>query len=499
VAELVDALDLGSSGATRGGSSPPFRISTSINAARAAIPRLMNDQNSLRLLGCTLASPFDDDSTRAAARHVVDASDPSLLMQQLYRILIGEKGIRAALAHLRRAGANLEQLSIPTTAVRNTFPMTWHPLWPVPPEPYWTLDDMAHVLSRHRELLWQAALDAARELGPQRFVLLSGRAIESLFPAYTERTAFDTDLWVPDLADALDAVEALVRKLGFSLKAAHLKQVGPTLRMETSVHKTVEGFEVNVGILGGAYHSYDEPLDARATHTSWESQCLRAPSPEDLLVMLAALAKKRRRIQMVSIGDAALILRGSESLDFSLVQRLSSKHGLDVHLGVLLAHVDATWPGSVPSELRLLVDRVPRVYLDLLRRPWRRPQAVPRWVTLAFETAEFHSGPPSRGWLHSGISVLSKETARRGAQLRDAVLKTVGREPHSRPSEPQRTLPLCGVARLNAAASFSECVGARAEARSDDRAGDELRKAADRLVGLTTAENHRCGRLDFSP
>jgi hypothetical protein len=27
VAELADALDLGSSGATRGGSSPPFRIS----------------------------------------------------------------------------------------------------------------------------------------------------------------------------------------------------------------------------------------------------------------------------------------------------------------------------------------------------------------------------------------------------------------------------------------------------------------------------------------
>jgi hypothetical protein len=37
VAELVDALDLGSSGAIRGGSSPPFRIAHGFNGHRGRI------------------------------------------------------------------------------------------------------------------------------------------------------------------------------------------------------------------------------------------------------------------------------------------------------------------------------------------------------------------------------------------------------------------------------------------------------------------------------
>jgi hypothetical protein len=446
-------------------------------------------------LGWALSSPFDDELARRAAGQILGAPDPSRVMQRLFRRLIGEKGLRVAFGHLRRAGADLDKLTVPTSAVRNTFPMTWHPIWAVPPGSLWTLGDLARVLTRHHELLWEATLDVSRKVGHELFVLLSGRAIESLFPDYNERTSFDTDLWFPGLADGVDALEMLVTGLGFTLKAAQLKQAGSEYHIDADVYKQVDGYEVNIGILGGDYHSYRESLDGRAVDVRWESQILRAPSLEDLLVMLAALVKERRRVQMVSVGDAAVILRGRRSLDFSLVQHLSRQCGLDLHLGVLLAHVNARWPGTVPSELTRLVDRVPRLYLTLFRKPWRRPQAVPRWEKLAFEIAELHGGPPARRWIQAAGSAFSTETTSRVVTWRNAVRNRLGREPLSDWARPRSGLPLCGAASPQVAGSFSNCVGNRAKARWDDRADSEVRSAADRLLRLTTDESHNCQRL----
>jgi hypothetical protein len=453
----------------------------------------------LERIGWALTSPFEDDLTRSAADEVLSASNPSMVMRQLFRILISEKGIRAALGHLKRAGGELDKLTIPTSLVRNTFPMTWHPIWAVPPGRDWTLGDLAEVLARHHAFLWDATLDVSRRLGPQRFVLLSGRAIESLFPDYTDRTGFDTDLWVPGLADGLDTLEVLVNDLRFRVKAAHLKQIGSEYHIDADLSKQVDDYEIDVGILGGDYHSYGESLNRRAVDVQWQSQSLRAPSREDLLVMLAALVRRRRRVQMVSVGDAAVILRGSRYLDFSLVQYLSRTYGLDVPLGVLLAHVDARWPGTVPSELSGFVTRVPRLYLTLSRKPWRRPQAVPRWEKLAFEIAEVHGGPPIRGWMHAGISVLSSKATRHAFRWQNAVRKRLGREALRESTRPRDHLPLCGAASSELAGSFAKCVGKKPEARWHDRAGSDVRNAADRLLVLTTPENHNCGALTFVP
>src|SRR5437762_10557424 len=109
---------------------------------------------SLKALAWALNSPFEDELTRSAARMVLDASDPSMVMSDVFPTLMGQKGIRAALGHLSRAGADLEELSIPTTVVCNTFPMSRQRLWPVPSGPRWTLAGLARVFTRHRQLLW---------------------------------------------------------------------------------------------------------------------------------------------------------------------------------------------------------------------------------------------------------------------------------------------------------------------------------------------------------
>lgn len=93
----------------------------------------------LKALGWALNSPVEDELTRAAARTVLGASDPLMIISALFPILMAQKGIRAAIGHLSRAGADLEELSIPTAMVCNTFPMSRQRLWPIPSGPRWTL------------------------------------------------------------------------------------------------------------------------------------------------------------------------------------------------------------------------------------------------------------------------------------------------------------------------------------------------------------------------
>ncbi len=449
----------------------------------------------LMQLGWALTSPFEDEQTRRACDEILGSSDPSAVMQGLYRVLISEKGIRAALGQLERAGADLDKLSISSDVVRKTFPMNLHPIWSLPAGSRLTLRQLANVLTRHHDLLWQTTLEVSRTLGSQRFVLLSGTAIESLFPDYKERTAFDSDLWVPGLAEGLDALEVLVKDLGFTLKAARLKHVGSKYHIDADVCKKVDGYEVDLGLLGGEYHSYSESLDQRAVKVRRESQMLRAASPEDLLVMRAVLVRERHRIQMVSAGDAAVILRGTSSLDFSLVRHLSRTYGLDVELGVLLGHVDARWPGTVPTELRGLIRSAPQFYLTLFRRPWRRPQAIPLWEMLARELADMHGGPPLRGWMHAAGLVLAGETRRRAAGWENAARSRLGAQLISQRGGVRRNLPLCGAATQDLARHFPECAGTRPEARWDARAESEVRDAADRIIAMTTAATHHCEYL----
>jgi hypothetical protein len=452
----------------------------------------MTTRTSLRSLGWALSLPFDDERARRAARQVLDAPNPSRLFGILYPIVLGQKGLQAALAHLERAGADLRALSVPTAVVRTTFPLNRKPLWPIPDTPQWRLADLADVLSEHRRLLWEANVQLARRLGPNEFVLLSGLAVEALYPTYRQRMSFDSDLWMRDVATAVSALEVLIRDLGYEFRFARVKDVQSRPHMGAAVVRSINGFQVKVGIrsgsasaateLSGRRHFYLECLDQRSTEVKWGHVSLQTPSPEDMLVMVALRVQRRRTLQMVNLGDVAVLLGGNRPLDLARVKHLSRMYRVEAPLSRLLAQVEVLWPGIVPSELKELAEGISRFELALMRRAlgvaeddWMR-----LWLELAMEVAVVgQSSPAALGRIGSALY----------RRVRKRVRQRIGITPI--PTRHPMGLPLCGIANLALTQSVPECEG-RLPGMRWDAAPSELRDAADRLLALMPPENHRC-------
>jgi hypothetical protein len=448
-----------------------------------------------RAFAWALSLPHDDERARAAARRLLEAPDPSALLRAVYPMVMGQKGLRAMLGHLERAGADLGALSLPTALVRATFPLNRRQLWPVPSDKDWALIGLAQVLAQHRRLLWEVPQELARRTAPDRFVLLSGRAMEALYPTYDARLGFDTDIWAAGLADGLELLEVLIRRLGFNLEHARLENVWSEARLAAGVSRQVDGFDVSVGVMAGGHHFYREALHQRSIAVEWELQPLRAPSPEDLLVMLAISVRKKRCIQMTNVVDAMVILRTGRPLDLTLVQHLALTYRVEVPLTLLLAHSEAIWPGTVPGELMALVSGVPRLQLALSRRVLQAPQDHPLWLweKAVFEIAALRSGASPAGWGHI-VSVLARRSSRRVVRWQNRLRKRLGIAPTPLPTRTPG-LPLCGAASAEITAALPRCVGGKAEVRWRHRVPRNVRDAADRLLALTPAESHRCRTL----
>jgi hypothetical protein len=450
---------------------------------------------SLKALAWALNSPLEDELTRSAARMVLGASDPSMVMSDVFPILMGQKGIRAAIGHLSRAGADLEELSIPTATVCNNFPMSRQRLWPVPSGARWTLADLSRVFTRHAELLWKATTELIRRMGSERFVLLSGRATESIFPEYKERLGFDVDLWLPKLSDGLEALEIMVRQWDYRIKFVRLEDIGAEPRLAAAVRKPVDGYLVSVGIVTSGYHFFKEPLHQRSVRVREESQNLQAASPEDLLVMLAVRVQKRRSVQMVNIADAAMILRGRNTLDLSLVRHLTRKHGLDLSLGILLAQANARWPGTVPNELNGLIDAVPRLFRAITSRALQIPDegVMRRLENRLFDVIDFRRSQPASGWTHATTSVIFERFGRRVVRAQNTIRKRLGMSPAMKWTSSFK--PLCGAAHREVIRHLPQCVGKRPRKRWENLVGEEIREAADRVVSLMPEDSHQCSQL----
>lgn len=446
----------------------------------------------LHALGWALTSPFDEARARRAARAVLAASEPSAVLGRLFPLLMNQKGLEHALTHLERAGADLAALSVPTALVAGTFPLSRQPLWPVPAEPQWPLGHLAATLDRRRALLWQVNLDLASCIGAERFVLLSGRAMEALFPAYQGRMGFDSDLWFPGRAEGVEAVEVLVRELGFELKFANIYETEARPRLAASLHRAEEGYDVVVGVLAGGYHFYTESVDEHAVGVVWDGHALRAAAPEDLLAMVAVRILKRRGVQMVNVADAAVLLRKRPFLDPARVRLLSRRYGLDLTLGLLLGHVEAAWPGTVPMALRDLTERAPRLHRALTSRALLGAEDHPMLPLerLAFALTKARRDHPRWGWGRATGALLASRMRLGAARALNAV-RTPLRLP-ARPMPGSRSRPLCGAASPAVAQAVPTCAGNRPDARWVDRASPEVRDAADRLVVLTSRERHDC-------
>jgi hypothetical protein len=332
-------------------------------------------------------------------------------------------------------------------------------------------------------------------------VLLAGRALEALLPDYTERLGFDTDLWLPHLADGLDALELLVRELGFDLEYARLINIGnPSPRLVATAARHDDGYKVALGILAGGYHLYAEPLDQRACPVQWDAQPLQASSYEDLLVMLALRIQRKQQLQMVNVADAAVILRGADSLDFALIKHLSRQYNLDLPLGILLAQTDARWPGLVPAPLHGLMSGVPSIHRLLTRRALQVRDEDParQWERTAFEVTEIYRHRPSSGWRYAVRSVFAKKVSNWNGRWQNKIRRRLRMPLLLQTDGANQSLFLCGATNGEVAASLPDCVAKEPAARWGDSTGEEIRHAAERLITLLPAGNHHCWQLRAS-
>lgn len=197
------------------------------------------------------------------------------------------------------------------------------------------------------------------------------------------------------------------------------------------------------------------------------------------------------------IADAAVILRAGRPLDFSLVRDLSRKHGLDVTLGILLAQVNARWPGTVPSQLSGLVDTVPRIFLALanwaLQVPYKDPPR--REESLLFDIIEFHRREPAGGWAQPTASVAFEVIGRRIVRTQNAIRRRLGMSPLPDRTSSLKSLPLCGAAHREVIRHLPQCVGNQPEKRWENLVGEEIHEAADRIVALMPEDSHQCSQL----
>lgn len=454
-----------------------------------------------------LASPFDDELATEAALAIKTDLHAEQTLNGLYPILMDQKSVLLMPRHLRNAGISLDAIGFSTSLVRSTPPLSYRSLFPVPEIAQWTFADFGDVLTTHQNLLWAAVFDLKAALGNAGFLLLSGRAMEALYPQYEGRLGFDVDLWFPELNTALEALEVGVADLGFGLRYASIDNPKVEPHLSAGLTRTVDGYEINVGVITGAFHagryrraerpfrgSFAEPLGDRSRDIAVNGVMMKTPSPEDLLVILAARVRRKNRVQLINLSDAAVILRNTTDLDVPLVLALSGRYGLDVELGIVLTCVENRWPGSVDGALQILVDKAPRLHVAATMRSILSsgPAPVRRMEMWAFEVTDIRTAQNS-SWARAASTWVAQEVHKQSMRGRRAVRRFArGQPPRTRDS---RGDPLCGVAAPDILGEFPRCVGRRPANVWRDAVSDEMKDVADRLVLLMGAEGHECRRL----
>ena len=325
-----------------------------------------------------LASVRDGPAPRRAAERLLESPDPDAAIDDLYPLLIWHKCLGHALAHLDRAGGDLANLSLSRRRFLSTFPVRGRRLWTLADE---LVDDrvplewIGAVLARHKRYLGDAVAELVGE-GSGGLALLSGRALEALYPEYAERMEFDSDLLAPDIDSGLAALEALDR-LGYSLRMTHVRGGGESC--EAAAEKRRRGHSVTVGIEMVRYGPLGLPIGDRLRGVRWRGLSLRAPSAGDLLLMAAARARAQRSLQWIAVNDAIVVLaRDGAALDWERLGSSSRAEGLQVHLALLLETAESSSGETlVPAAARRLMAPIGHD-ADLLRRARRLELWTPR-------------------------------------------------------------------------------------------------------------------------
>ena len=213
-----------------------------------------------------------------------------------------------------------------------------------------------------RGRIW-AATDAVLAGSSRPIALAFGRAFEAAYPAYRHRMSYDADLATADLDGAVEALGVLTGSAGQTLYRCRVSRQGDAwFGVFNTFGRGEDGFEVHVDLLAAGIPTgpgllmlwYPHHLGERWREVAFEGRTVRVPTPEDLLLSVAAVRQRKAEFIARDLLDAQAILATDGSLiDWDEVVRLARRHRLQGALGRLVTGAERVAGRElVPAEVR---------------------------------------------------------------------------------------------------------------------------------------------------
>jgi hypothetical protein len=349
-----------------------------------------------------LSSLYDDDDARRAARRLLAAPDPGREVERLYPALLAHHTLPPALAHLERAGADLERLTIPTALFRATPRL--NAILPAPDEcapGRVSLAGLRRRMEAHSALVRRALHDVLDLDADGRLIVLFGRAVEGLCPDYARlpRPKHDVDVFAPDLRDGLQLLNGAWEKLGFEVQGCRTCPADDGWITHLALYRvSKENHVLRIDLLAGgrpidpslwfAPRRYPQ-LAARSRWVDWDGRRMRVPSPEDVLLMLAEKARMKPSPTLRDFGDARFLLaRLGGQLDWDYLTAAAHDGGLGASVYVLAREAERREARKlVPPRVltRLAPGRLERLLFPAPAGNGRPPRYVRKlWAPFCF-------------------------------------------------------------------------------------------------------------------
>jgi len=325
-----------------------------------------------------LASPQEDERSRATIHQLFGSTDPDAELDLLYPLLVEHRVLAAALARLEREGADLEGLTISAELFRSHWPLG--ALLPAPEESApgrMPLAALRRRLQAHKELLRETLITIVDAAPDAPYVVLGGRAYEAAYPEYRDRFEHDVDIHTEDMGTALRLLAVLRSGMGYAMYRARASRIGTGWLAKLATFRlSQEGHEVHVDLLVGGRPAGSGRLllwarqrfEPRSREIGWRGRRLLVPAAEDLLVTTAMEVHRRGRLIRRDLNDVhALLVADGHKLDWDHVKRaaVDARVQGEVHRLVTAAVEELGTPAPPSSEMAsLMPTAVERRVLD---------------------------------------------------------------------------------------------------------------------------------------
>jgi hypothetical protein len=284
-------------------------------------------------------------------------------VDRLYPRLVRHKVLTQAMVGWEEGGADLDVLGVAAHVYRSAWPLPGLLPHIAPgPDGRVPLGAIRNGLAAGRDRIW-AAIDAVRTASARSIVLAFGRAFEAGYPGYRHRMSYDADLATGDLDGAVDVVRALTDSIGQTLYRCRVsRQGGAWFGVFNTFGRGEDGFEVHVDLLAGGVPTgpgllmlwYPHRLGERWREVVFEGRTVRVPTPEDMLLTVAAVRQRKAEFIARDLLDARTVLStDGAGIDWDDVVTRAFRHRLQAALGQLVAGAErAAGRELVPSAVR---------------------------------------------------------------------------------------------------------------------------------------------------